>query len=239
MAALDGITAAILVGGLGTRLRSVVSDVPKPLAPVNGRPFLYYLFDQLVMSGVSSVVLCTGHRGELVRDLVGREYCGLTFEYSQENTPLGTGGALRQAAPLIRSNPFFVLNGDSYCLVDLGQMFDEYRRQSAEVAILLAHSADTSAFGRVELDRGGRIVRFCEKGTDAGPGLINAGVYLISQARLSSIPKGRPVSLEREIFPTWVEQGMLGWNGCQRFIDIGTPQSLRAAGEFFKGLPPN
>jgi NDP-sugar pyrophosphorylase family protein len=238
MAGLEGITAAILVGGFGTRLHGVVNDRPKPLALVNNRPFLSYLLDQLAEAGAASVVFCSGHLGQLVEEKFQQEYRGLRLSYSLEAVPLGTGGALRLAAAQLASDPVLVMNGDSYCEADLGSFLSSFRHSAAEAAILLTQVAETAPFGQVHLDTNGRITRFSEKGTGRGPGLINAGIYLILRARFLTIPADRPVSLEREIFPSWVGSGMIGWSGGRRFLDIGTPESLRSAGAFLETVAP-
>ncbi|MBX7166146.1 MAG: nucleotidyltransferase family protein [Pirellulales bacterium] len=235
MSALADISAAVLVGGLGTRLRGVVDDLPKPLAPVNGRPFLAYLLDQLVAAGVPAATLCTGYLGERVAQTFGDAYGPMRLTYSQESQPLGTAGALRLASDRLTSDPVLVLNGDSYCAVDLAEFVACYRRSGASVAIALAEVADTAAYGLVELDAAGHVRQFREKQATGGPGLINAGIYLISRTRLGEIPPGKPVSLERDCFPAWTGSAMMGWRGGRHFIDIGTPESYRRASEFLAG----
>lgn len=234
--ALRGIDAAILVGGKGTRLRGVIDDRPKPLAPVNERPFVTYLLDQLAGAGATNVVLCGGHLGTMLEETLGGEYRGLSLRYSIEATPLGTGGALRQAADRLTSDPVLVMNGDSYCEVDFAALVACYRQRTAEAVLTLTNVPETAAFGRVEVDGRGLITQFSEKGAQTGPGAINAGIYLISRTRLLAIPAGRPVSLEREIFPVWIGQGMIGWDGGGRFLDIGTPETFRAATEFLESI---
>jgi NDP-sugar pyrophosphorylase family protein len=218
---MSELSAAILVGGLGTRLRAVLPDRQKVLAPVAGRPFLYRLLDQLADAGISRVTLCAGYRAEQIRQL-GDRYRDLHLRYSVEPEPLGTAGALRHAA---LEAPVLVLNGDSYCEVDLAAL-------PAPNTIVVRHIADTSASGRVEFDADYRITRFSEKGV-AGPGWINAGIYLLDRDFLDSIPAGRPVSLEREMFPAWVGRGLRAFPTTGRFLDIGTPESYAAAQDFF------
>jgi NDP-sugar pyrophosphorylase family protein len=230
---LDSLTAAILVGGLGTRLRASVRDRPKVLAEVLGRPFLAYLLDQLADAGVRRTVLCTGHLAGLVRDAFGPSYRGMELAYSEEQTPLGTGGALRLALPQLDSDPALALNGDSYCQADLGGLLGFFRSQKAKAALLLAGVPDTSRYGRVAVDETGAVVRFVEKGGAAGPGWINAGIYVLGQEALGAIPENRPVSLEREVYPAFVGRGLYGWQGGGRFIDIGTPESYAEAAAFF------
>ncbi|WP_017301387.1 nucleotidyltransferase family protein [Nodosilinea nodulosa] len=235
---LSACTAVILVGGLGTRLRSVVSDRPKVLAEINGRPFLGYLLDQVAEAGLRHVVLCTGYRADQVRSLLGDRWQDLTLTYSQETTPLGTGGALRLALPQLRSSTILALNGDSYCGADLAAFWDFHRQKQTQATLLLTQVPDTQRFGRVQVDGGDRIVAFEEKGNTTGPGWINAGLYLVSQSHLANIPADRPISLEKDIFPQWIDQGLYGYRAKGKFIDIGTPETYRQAADFFEPAAP-
>jgi NDP-sugar pyrophosphorylase family protein len=229
---LSSLTAAILVGGLGTRLRSVLADRPKVLAEVHGRPFLSYLLDQLADAGLRTVVLCTGYMGQKVQAAFGDCYRGLRLIYSQEAAPMGTGGALRFAVEHIVSPTALVLNGDSYCQADLAGFWNVHYGTGARATLVLAHVDDASRFGQVDLDEAGQVVRFQEKDAGGGPGWINAGIYLIDKGWIAGIPAGTPVSLERESFPGWIGQRLYGWRSYGRFLDIGTPESYRDAEQF-------
>jgi D-glycero-alpha-D-manno-heptose 1-phosphate guanylyltransferase len=226
---LSTVSTVILAGGLGTRLRSIVDDRPKVLADVHGRPFLTYLLDQLLDYGVKSVVLCTGHRGDQVRTEFGDTYRGLGLAYSHEPSPLGTAGALRLALPLLESESILVLNGDSLCGADLNDFWKWHHAHSVASSILLVRMTDTTRYGRVVLDDEGCVLEFVEKSVHDEPGLINAGIYLARRQLLGAIPEGRSVSLEHEIFPTWIGQGFCGYIGTGPFIDIGTPESYALA----------
>jgi D-glycero-alpha-D-manno-heptose 1-phosphate guanylyltransferase len=245
MANLENSTAAILAGGLGTRLRSVVNDRPKVMAEVGGRPFLTYLLDQLVEAGVRRVVLCTGYRAEYVRDVFGDDYAGdkcanaqagLRLVYSEETAELGTGGALRLAHPLLQSNTVLVLNGDSCCRADLGAFALSHRARGAEASVLLSLVEDARRFGRTQSDGLGRVLSFSEKTAEPGPGWINAGIYLLDTRLLAAIPADRPVSLEREMFPLWTRRRFFGYQTRAPFLDIGTPESYARAESFFRHL---
>ncbi len=227
------LSAAILVGGRGTRLRKVVNDRPKVLAPVGGRPFLYQLFDQLVAAGVRKVVLCSGYMAEPLRRAVGDSYCSLKIRYSVEPEPLDTAGALRLAAEQLDSDPFLAMNGDSYTDLDLAAYLQWFQAVGAVAALLLTEAADTGRYGRVEQDRSGRIVSFSEKGQNASQGWINAGVYLFRRAVLDRIPAGVPWSLERSLLPDLLPEGLFGFHCRGAFIDIGTPQSYATAERLF------
>lgn len=226
------ITAAILAGGLGSRLRPVLVDRPKVLAPVAGEPFLTRLFNQLSAAGIRKVVLCTGYLAEQIKGTFDEHYGSLRIHYSQEAHPLGTAGSLRLALSLMDSDPVLVLNGDSYCSVDLTSFLEWHTRKKSVGSVLLAPCSDVSQFGCVTCLPGGQILHFREKGTK-GAGLINAGVYLLSQRLLLAIPQGRQVSLEYEIFPSWVGQGLFGYSEGKDFLDIGTPETYARASAFF------
>ncbi len=232
---LSNVTAAILAGGLGTRLQSVVADRPKVLAPVAGRPYLAYLLDQLAVVGVREVVLLTGHLAEQVKDAFGDTYGGMRLRYCVEPSPLGTAGSLRHALALFRTPRVLLLNGDSYVEMDFAALLEQHHRQKADVSLVLCRVDDTSRFGRVEVDADGRVVRFEEKRKDAGSGWINAGVYLLRRDVIDSIPPARAVSLERDVLPQWITTGcrVQAYQTTGRFLDIGTPESYAAGASFF------
>jgi D-glycero-alpha-D-manno-heptose 1-phosphate guanylyltransferase len=229
------VTAAILVGGLGTRLRPVIADRPKALAPIDGRPFLTHVLDQIEAAGIRRVVLCTGYLADQVPAALGTRYGGLSLEYSPEPIPLGTGGGLRLAAPRLDTERVLVMNGDSYCDVNL----TDFARAlaTAPAAMVLAQVLDTARYGRVRLDHQGHVTAFLEKDGLSRPGRINAGIYLLQRHLLDTIPRVGAVSLEREVFPKWVAAGALRGYRCNgAFLDIGTPESYAAATAFFQGL---
>ena len=230
---LAEVDAVILAGGLGTRLRSVVSDRPKALAVIHGRPFLGYLFDQLTSAGISRVVLCLGFGSRQIRESFGESYRGLRIIHSEESTPLGTGGALRLALSKLQSDPVLVMNGDSYCAVDLESFWTSHQNRGAAASLLLARVPDTDRFGRVELSGRNEVVAFQEKGKNSGVSLINAGIYLIDCSLIEEIPSGCQRSLERETFPNWIGRGFYGFATTARFLDIGTPEAYASAEEFF------
>lgn len=233
MQSLTDLTAAILAGGLGTRLRHAIPDRPKVLAEVAGRPFLEHLLDQLQAAGVRQVVLCTGHQGDQVREQLGSCHGTMRLEYSQEPAPMGTAGALRLALPLLRSDPVLVLNGDSFCDVDFRAFRHWHLGKPSQASLTLTEVPDTSRYGEVHLTADGAVRHFREKGGRLGAGLINAGVYMLGHALLSEIPAEGTVSLERGIFPRLIGRGLYGYRTSARFLDIGTPESYAAATPFF------
>jgi len=219
----------ILAGGRGTRLASLPGDLPKPLRPVNGRPFLGYLVDQVRAAGARRVVLSLAYRPEAFEEFVRQE--GL--ETAIEPAALGTGGGLRNALPLLRSETIVVMNGDSFADVDLRLLAAVHRRRKARATMLLAEIDDASRYGRVEIDSDGAVESFSEKG-ESGPGLINAGVYVFHRSVVEAIPGGRAVSLERETFPSLIGGRFYGEPGAFAFIDIGIPESYAASAAFFQ-----
>ncbi len=234
MLQLSDINAVILVGGLGTRLKGVVADRPKVLAPVRNRPFLTFLLDKLAAAGLKKVVLGTGYRAEMICAAIGERYKSLRVVHSRETSPLGTGGALRQALTYLDSDPILVMNGDSYCTADLRNYWQWFLAGERPGALLLARVPETSRFGRVRVGDDDLVVSFEEKGAQAGPGWINAGIYLLRRQVVEAIPAGTFYSLEQELFPLMADQKRLhGYRSEAAFIDIGTPAAYAEADKFF------
>ena len=233
MQTIADITAVILAGGLGTRLRPVFSDRPKVLAEILGRPFLTYLLDQLSCAGAREVILCTGYMADRVQEVCGDTYKSLHLLYSQEDEPLDTGGALRLALPFLKSDPVLVMNGDSYIHADLNSYVEWFFQIDRRASLLLTRVSDTGRYGRVKVKKDESILAFEEKGMTRGAGWINAGVYLVKKLLLTSIPPGKAFSLEREFFPSLVGKWLFGYQCKGRFIDIGTPESYATAEKFF------
>jgi NDP-sugar pyrophosphorylase family protein len=230
---LDHIPAMILVGGLGTRLRSVLPDHQKVVAPVAGRPFVFRLLDQLANAQVRQVVLCTGYKAEQVAGLVGDKYQGLRISYSSEPAPLGTAGALRHALSLVDSDTVLAMNGDSFCEVDLAAMWESHQRRQANATLAVVETSETRASGRVTFDEKDAITSFVEKGSRPSAGWINAGIYLLQRRVLESISPGRAVSIEREVFPAWIGRGLYAYRTAGKFLDIGTPEAYTMAQQAF------
>lgn len=227
------VTAVILAGGSGTRLRSVVADRPKVLAEIHGKPFLAYLFDQLITAGCRSVVLCTGYLGAQIQQTFGDQFDRLDLRYSQEPQPLGTAGAVRLALPMLTSDPVWVMNGDSYCDADLRAYWHWYRNCQPVASLLLTQVSNSGRYGSVVIDNGGGIVQFREKSKNDSPGSINAGMYFLRREVLAAIPAKSMVSLEYDVFPKLVGQGLYGFAAQGRFLDIGTPEDFALAEAFF------
>ena len=234
---LAAITAVILAGGLGTRLRPVVSDRAKVLADVDGQPIIRFILDHLSVSGVKSVVLCAGYKGFDLENTLGASHAQMHLDYSHETSPLGTAGALRNALPFMCSDPLLVLNGDSICTGDIAALLDRHLDTRAAASIMLVHQEDTRSYGRVETDVEDRVTAFREKSDTTGPGWVNAGIYVLSREFIESIPEDRQVSLEKETFPAWIDRGLYAFQSGGALMDIGTPERYAAAPEFFRALP--
>ena len=227
-------TGVILAGGLGTRLRSVLPDTAKPMAPVEGRPFLVFLLEQLVRAGVSPLLLCTGHRASQIRAEMGVEYSGVPILYSEESSPLGTAGALELAwRNHPATAPWLVMNGDSYLDIDLAALMDSHSRTGLAATIAAVRVEDARRYGGIEWDPDRRIVAFREKSDAPGARWINGGIYVFESEFLNALPDRVPLSLEIDVFPDWISRGIHVFPSEARFIDIGTPQSYELAQRFF------
>ena len=237
---LEDVHGVILAGGLGSRLRRVLPDAPKPMAPVEGRPFVEWVARWLAASGVRSATVATGYLGEVIaRHFASRPVAGIAIDCVREERALGTAGGFLNAARGSRRMPagWLVLNGDSLSLADIGAFVEHLQRCGAEAAIVACRVADVRRYGRLDVGPDGRLRRFAEKSaSDEGPGLINAGVYLIPPALLDRFPEGEPLSFEHDVFPAWLRAGVsIAVNVSDGpFLDIGTDASLALADEFIR-----
>ncbi len=221
--------AVILCGGQGKRLQSVVSALPKVMAEVAGHPFLDILVAHLKKQGIRRIVLCTGYKADQVEDHYRKNPQGLTFEFSRESDPLGTGGALKNAQYFIESEPFLVFNGDSFCAVDLNALLDFHGSKLARASVVVSRARETSSFGKVFLDEDAKVTGFREKESGSGEGGVNAGVYCFNEDVSSFMPESKRFSLEYDLFPGLVGNGLYGFYADQEFYDIGTPERYEAA----------
>lgn len=229
------LTCVILVGGLGTRLRSVLPDVPKPMARINGRPFLEYLLIQVRQSGVTDILLCVGYKARVIENYFGDGgKFGVRIRYSLEEDLLGTAGALANARPLIKSDPFLVLNGDSYCAVGFEGLIKRHHAHDAVATIVATRVDDRLRFGSLALGPNDAITHFTEKSLASPAGYINAGIYVLSQGVLGLVSSGKYSSLERDIFPSLAGRGLYAFRTSDFFIDIGTPSEFHRAQSVLK-----
>jgi D-glycero-alpha-D-manno-heptose 1-phosphate guanylyltransferase len=230
-------TAMILAGGLGTRLRPVVKDRPKPMATIQGVPFLEILIRSLAEKGVTNFVLLTGYQGELIEDYFRtHQHQGINIIVSPESEPLGTGGPVKNAEGFA-TDPSLLVNGDTFFDVDVKELYRFHLDRRARVTLSLRPVDDVSRYGSVIIDDNGVITGFREKGPGAGrPGLINAGLSFLSKDFIHSLPDG-PFSMETDIFPKLVGTGeMFGLRQEGSFFDIGTPESYEAFKQFVKAV---
>ncbi len=226
--------AIVLAGGLGRRLRSVVPELPKPMAPVNGRPFLEYLFDYWIDQDIRRLILSVGYRRDVIQAHFGESYRGTPISYAVEDTPLGTGGALLRAmTALTGQGPFIAINGDTYFEVDLADLERFHVGCGADMTLALRKVEDCNRYTYLELDERGRIAAFHARGGMAGAGLINGGVYLATKKAFEDFVEvpGREISLEDDVFPHMLSGGghVCGYLCHGRFIDIGVPDDYRRA----------
>jgi mannose-1-phosphate guanylyltransferase len=229
---------AVLAGGLGTRIRPVLGDVPKLLAPIAGKPFADHLFAWLGRFGAKRVVLCLGHRADRVVDHLAANPPPLEIALSIEQEQLGTAGALRLARPKLATDPVLVLNGDTWADADLAEFLGCHRASRADATLLCTEIADTGRFGRVVVDADRTVRAFFEKdAAKAGPGIINAGVYLLSAQLLDQIAAGNARSLEREVFERMTGPRLRAFVSRFPFTDIGVPDDLARAGDIMAGAP--
>jgi NDP-sugar pyrophosphorylase family protein len=226
---LSGIDIVVLAGGLGTRLRGVLPDRPKILAPIGDEPYIAFLLDWLAHEGASRIVFSLGFRADQVQSYLADNPPNVLQVGSViEPEPAGTAGALRFVAPKLSSDPILVMNGDSFIDADLSEFLQAHHDSDYGVTILCVALPDVSRFGRVEIDDRNRITRFAEKDpARTGAGLINAGVYLFDREVLDDIVRGDAKSLERDVFASLGGIGAHVVSGA--FLDIGTPESLAAA----------
>ena len=228
--------AIVLAGGKGTRLRAVVSDVPKPLAMVAGRPFLAFLLDHLAESGIRRCILATGYLSGMIEHAIGRQWAGMEIAYSVEEQPLGTGGAVAQAAEALAGKSAHILNGDTYLMYSPCQLEAQTIAAGAEAGIALANVNDVARYGAV-IVKDALVESFQEKGV-AGPGLINAGSYFFTEAALSMVAQCRaPFSLETDILaPLAGGRRIATFSETEGFIDIGIPEDYARAQKVFRKL---
>jgi NDP-sugar pyrophosphorylase family protein len=222
--------AVLLVGGLGTRLRPVVAAKPKALAPVGDRPFLDLLIRQLRHQDIRHLVLCTGYLAQEIESELGDgRGLDLTLEYSRELRPMGTAGAVKLAEPHLRDvSDFLVLNGDSFMEIDFRELTEFHCRRGALASMAVVRMKNDKRYGAVRLAADGSVIDFTEKCHAEPEGLVNAGIYVFNHRIFDYLPDG-PASLERDVFPKLIGQGLYASEQQGAFIDIGTPDDYARA----------
>lgn len=230
MNSMADIKAVLLVGGLGTRLRAVLPSAPKPLASLGDKSFLELPVRQLQRQGIRRLVMCTGYLAEQIEKEFGNGSAwNVEVEYSREQQPMGTGGALKLAERFLADAPYcVVMNGDSFLEVNFGKLVDFHKQHGGPITIAVVTVPNAQRYGTVLLDQNKRVTGFVEKTGKEAPGVINAGVYVFSREFLSQLPEG-PASLERDIFPRILDQRVYAFESDGIFIDIGTPEDYARA----------
>lgn len=230
-------TAVILAGGLGTRLRETVPDLPKPMAPINGRPFLEHQMDYWIDQGISHFILSIGYLKNTIINHFGESYKNATIEYAIEHKPLGTGGGLLLSAKNIKK-PFLVLNGDTFIEVDLDNLYEFHLERKSEWTFSLFRTSQFERYMGMDVSQNGEILSLKSE-LDKSGGLANGGVYLIEPSAfdLLAFKAGDRVSLEDELLPNFISNnGVLYGQECKgKFIDIGVPEDYFQA----KDILPN
>lgn len=233
--------AIVLVGGEGTRLRPLTESVPKPALTLVDRPFLAYMIEWLAGHGVDEVVLACGFLPEVLREALGDEEgrAGVTIRYVTEPRPLGTAGAIRFAADELGEgleDRFLALNGDVLTDLDLTALLRAHGERGARATIGLHPVEDSSAYGLVHSDERGAVLEFLEKTGERAPGEVNAGMYVLERSVLDLMPPGENVSIERDVFPRLVGDGLYGVRLDGYWMDIGTPERyLQASWDILEG----
>jgi len=231
---MDTKEAIILAGGFGTRLQSVLPDIPKCMAPVNGKPFLTYILDYLITQKISKVILSVGFRKDQIINNFGDYYNSIAIEYAVENEPLGTGGAIKLAMNQVTGKSVFVFNGDTYFIPDLELMHETHEKNSADITIAVKQMLETDRYGTVELDKNAAIIHFKEKESNMGTGLINGGIYLINRHVLDAFGEKR-FSLEQDVFKKSTHSlKMQAFRTDAFFLDIGIPDDYAKAQNMIK-----
>lgn len=221
--------AIILAGGFGTRLREAVPDLPKPMAPVAGKPFLAWQLDYLIQSGVTRFILSVGYKAQTIRDYFGSEYQGMPIVYAEETEPLGTGGAIKLALQQAVSDRLFVLNGDSLCHANLSDLRALNHDKPDGVGIVVKHVENAGRYGAITFDEhSGLVTSFGEKSSSA-PGFINAGIYDIPATLFDSINVQPPFAFETAVIQKLTATNLYACKSGDFFIDIGIPEDFNRA----------
>ncbi|ADN36151.1 Nucleotidyl transferase [Methanolacinia petrolearia DSM 11571] len=224
----ENIDVVILCGGLGTRLRSAVSDRPKALANFGEKTFIDILIDSILKYKFKNITLCVGYQKEQIIKHFEYEK-DYNLKFSAEDIPLGTGGALKKAVPAIESDTFIVMNGDSICNPDFKQLLQFHINKKAVMTMALTHSSDKTDYGNVTMDQSQIITNFEEKINSNEESFINAGIYVMQKEIFSYMPKEEIFSLEYDLFPKLVNKRCYGYIIKNELIDIGTPERYNKA----------
>ncbi len=226
----------ILAGGLGKRLQGLTQGRQKVLVQIDGKPFIALLIEFIASQGGQRFILCTGHGAEAVERTLADAFPKLDIVFSREEEPLGTGGAIKQAAALVRSPRFLAMNGDCFCVIDYGQLIVRHVSRKAAATIAVTRLDDARDYGTIEIGADGRIEAFKEKQPVARPALINTGTYCLNKDVFDLAETPQKFSIEYDFFPRLVGKGFWSFEVANKFIDIGTPERYHWAQEHLKEL---
>ncbi|MEY8215763.1 MAG: sugar phosphate nucleotidyltransferase [Colwellia sp.] len=223
--------AIILVGGKGTRLKSISGDTPKPLVEIGGKPFLYWILESLQEQGFSRVVLATGYRSDFLKNKILTD-CPVNIEliFSEEKAPLGTGGAIKSAFKFVSSNRVLVMNGDSYCDINFRTALESGQKIDKFITMIGVHVDNVERYGAIEVDGQGNLLRMTEKGS-RGPGYINSGIYVVDKLVIEAVPN-ESFSFEGEVLSNSLSD-ISCYMTEDYFVDIGVPVDYKLANKYF------
>jgi len=227
--------AIILAGGLGERLRSVVSDVPKPMAPVANKPFLHYLVYYIIRQGVSHIVFSVGYKGDMIVDYFEKNPCGVDISFAREAEPLGTGGAIINGLGECREDNIFILNGDTFLALDYQALAENHKKSGASMSMALRYLDHNDRYGRAIL-KDDHIVGF-KSASKNGAGWVNAGIYFIERNLMAGFDLPEKFSFEQDFVEANIRRvNPLGFRSHTAFIDIGVPDDYHRAAAFLEEI---
>jgi D-glycero-alpha-D-manno-heptose 1-phosphate guanylyltransferase len=233
---MEKLDAIILAGGLGTRLREVLTDLPKVLAPVNNRPFLDILLNFLNKSHcIRKVIIAVGYMADkITKEYSNRPEYIFKILFSEEKELLGTGGAIKKALQYVETDNVLALNGDSYVDVNVNDLMRNHRKRNAAMTIVLKKVENANRYGSVKLNTEGRIISFEEKIPGKTRGYINAGMYVFKKELFDDVKEDKVLSLEKELLPIFLGNGVYGYISHGKFIDIGIPETFKVVSRYLK-----
>jgi D-glycero-alpha-D-manno-heptose 1-phosphate guanylyltransferase len=236
MSELANTDIVILAGGLGKRLASVTGGGQKILAKIDGKPFLSILIEYVASQGATRFILCTGHGAQQVEDYFQQFHKDLDIVFSREQEPLGTGGAIKKGAGLVKTEQFLAMNGDCFCVIDYNRLVAFHRKQKAQATIAMTKIDDAREYGTIETDAQHRILAFREKQPQAAAAFINTGTYCLNRRVFDLVPTPSKFSIEYDFFPNLVGKNFDAFEVENKFIDIGTPERYAWAQEHLRQL---
>lgn len=227
--------AVILAGGMGTRLQSVINQIPKPMADINGKPFLEYLLKRLINKGVTDFVFSVGYKYQIIQEYFGDSYQGCKIKYAIEEVPLGTGGGIIKSLQFCSQNDVLVLNGDTFFDIDFSGLYKSYSDQKSAITIALRKVDDISRFGSVSYDNMHLVTGFLEKSIVSGEGFINGGIYLLNRKSILDLNFPEKFSFEKDFLEQYFSKLTMNvFLSDTYFIDIGIPTEYEKAKDDFK-----